>query len=113
MSSPALIDRAHLDAQTFGDADLAREVLALFAHQCAVLLPRIREDGPASAPRADLVHTLRGSALGVGAAALAALCAEVEAGLRAGDPAPPGLADIARVVADTLAAIDRLGPDAS
>ena len=40
-----LLDRAHLDAQTFGDADLAREVLSLFEDQCRRLLPALAEEG--------------------------------------------------------------------
>ncbi len=40
-----LLDRAHLDRQTFGDADLAREVLGLFSEQCARLTPGLADPG--------------------------------------------------------------------
>ncbi|MGF3027459.1 Hpt domain-containing protein [Methylobacterium aquaticum] len=105
-----LLDRAHLDRQTFGDADLAREVLALFAEQCARLMPdlvppRIAGADPAPEARADLAHTLKGSALGVGADRVAALAGRLEAALRAGDgEAARGLAPaLSLAVDETLA----------
>ncbi|SFU65654.1 Hpt domain-containing protein [Methylobacterium sp. 174MFSha1.1] len=92
-----LLDREHLDRQTFGDADLAREVLGLFAGQCDRLIPGLSDPDLAQEARADLAHTLKGSALGVGAARVAALAGRLEAALRAGD------ADGARDVAPALA----------
>lgn len=80
-----LLDREHLDRQTFGDADLAREVLGLFAGQCDRLLPGLAEPALAPEARADLAHTLKGSALGVGAARVAALAGRLESALRVGD----------------------------
>jgi HPt (histidine-containing phosphotransfer) domain-containing protein len=70
MPSPPLVpdeaplDLAHLDRMTFGDAGLQREVLALFAAQSAVLMPRL-----CSLPQnaRDLAHTLKGSATAIGA----------------------------------------------
>ncbi len=56
-----LIDRAHLTAQTFGDADLAREVLGLFVDQCRRLTPMIGATTLLAAERADLAHTLKGA----------------------------------------------------
>ncbi|MCJ2050949.1 Hpt domain-containing protein [Methylobacterium sp. J-070] len=98
------IDRAALDAQTGGDADLAREVLALFAGQCRSILPRLAD--PAAPPdrRADLAHTLKGSAAGVGAGRVHALADAAEARLRAGD-GPVPLDDLAAAVAMALAEI--------
>ena len=98
-----LLDRAHLDAQTFGDAALARELLGLFADQCRRLLPGIGDAERPPGERADLAHTLKGSALGVGAARVAGAAAAIETALR-----EDGAADVetlARAVAATLAAL--------
>ncbi len=99
-----LIDRAHLTAQTFGDADLAREVLGLFVDQCRRLTPMIGAPTPSAAERADLAHTLKGAALGVGAVRVATAGAAVEASLRA-DGAAPDLPELEAAVAATLAQI--------
>jgi HPt (histidine-containing phosphotransfer) domain-containing protein len=82
------IDRAALDAQTGGDIDLAREVLALFAGQCRSLLPRLTDPALPRSERADLAHTLKGSAAGVGAARVHALAAVAETRLRGEGQAP-------------------------
>jgi HPt (histidine-containing phosphotransfer) domain-containing protein len=76
------IDRAALDAQTGGDADLAREVLALFAGQCRSILPRLTDPDLSLPERADLAHTLKGSAAGVGATRVQALADAAETRLR-------------------------------
>ncbi|MFH6782438.1 MULTISPECIES: Hpt domain-containing protein [Methylobacterium] len=100
-----LLDRAHLAHQTFGDDELAREVLALFAGQCARLVPGLTDPGLDAAARADLAHTLKGSALGVGAMRVAMLAGRIETALRAGDAAAAsGLeAGLAQAVRETLA----------
>lgn len=98
-----LLDRAHLDVQTFGDADLAREVLGLFAGQCRRLLPALAEAERPADERADLAHTLKGAALGVGAMRVAEASAAVEAGFRAG--AATDLQALRAAVADTLEAL--------
>lgn len=51
------IDPAELDAQTGGDAELAREVLDLFAGQCRSILPRLADPAVPRDARADLAHT--------------------------------------------------------
>ncbi len=70
MPSPPLVpdeaplDLTHLDRVTLGDAELEREVLALFAAQSAVLIPRLlllSDDASA------IAHTLKGSAKAIGA----------------------------------------------
>ena len=100
-----LLDRAHLDRQTFGDADLAREVLGLFAEQCERLTPKLADPDLAPGTRADLAHTLKGSALGVGAVRVAALAGRLEAALRAGEAeTAQGLEPaLAQAVRETLA----------
>ena len=67
--SGAAIDRRHLARMTFGDRSLEREVLQLFDRQAAMLIVRIRAGNPASI--ASLAHTLKGSAAGIGAGAVA------------------------------------------
>jgi HPt (histidine-containing phosphotransfer) domain-containing protein len=98
------LDRAHLAQQTFGDDDLAREVLSLFCGQCDRLLPGIVESGLDGVARADLAHTLKGSALGVCAMRVAALAGRVETALRAEDaPAIRNLVPaLAQAVRETL-----------
>lgn len=105
MDRNGLIDRAHLAAQTFGDDDLAADVLVLFAGQCARLVPGIRDEALGASTRADLAHTLLGSALGVGAAEVAATSATLEAGFRGDGVAAADLQRLERVVAATLAEI--------
>ena len=65
----AAIDRGHLARMTFGDRSLEREVLQLFDRQAAMLIERIRASNPAAI--ASLAHTLKGSAAGIGADAVA------------------------------------------
>lgn len=97
------IDLAALDAQTGGDADLAREVLDLFAGQCASILPRLTDAALSRAERADLAHTLKGSAAGVGAVRVRALADAAETAFRGEGQAP--LDDLADAVEAALCAI--------
>jgi HPt (histidine-containing phosphotransfer) domain-containing protein len=85
------IDRCHLKQMTFGDHSLERELLELFDRQAAILIARMRE-GDAGAV-ATLAHTLKGSARGIGAGAVA----------RAADAAEQAAGH-----AGCVAAIDRL-----
>ena len=89
----AVIDTEHLARMTLGELSLQREVLALFDRQADMLLPRIRDGAPATA--AASAHTLKGSAVGIGAFKVARAVEQVE---RAGD------AEITAAV-DTLAAM--------
>jgi len=81
-SGPAMacqrpIDLVHLSKYTMGDKDLEREVLNLFATQSALYMDRLRQ---AEDDRAwlEAVHTLKGSATGVGAWRVANYAGEVE-----------------------------------
>ena len=103
------IDRAALDVQTGGDAELAREVLDLFAGQCRSILPRLADAAAAPERRADLAHTLKGSAAGVGAERVRALADAAEARLRA-DDGPVPLDDLAAAVAAALVEIGTAQP---
>ena len=71
------IDLGFLEAQTFGDRTLERELLALFVRQCRRLVPILAATGDAEA-RADAAHTLKGGAAAIGAVRVAALAEEVE-----------------------------------
>jgi HPt (histidine-containing phosphotransfer) domain-containing protein len=99
------IDHAHLAAQTGGDGELAQEVLGLFARQCRELLPRIVDAASDARARADLAHTLKGSALGVGAVAVARASGLVENALRRGDPATRSIRGLEECVS---AAVDEI-----
>jgi HPt (histidine-containing phosphotransfer) domain-containing protein len=75
------IDGEHLDRHTFGNPDLAREVLGLFSVQAEQLGARLGEsEEPDELVR--VVHTLKGSARGVGAWRVAEEAERVEAVLR-------------------------------
>jgi HPt (histidine-containing phosphotransfer) domain-containing protein len=74
------IDRSHLKQMTFGDRSLERELLELFDRQATILIARMRKSDPTAV--AALAHTLKGSARGIGAGAVAraAEAAELAAG---------------------------------
>lgn len=74
--APAAIDRAHLTRMTLGDAGLERELLQLFDRQAELLLARMRAGDAKSV--GTLAHTLKGSALGIGAQPVAAAAEAVE-----------------------------------
>ncbi|RZJ01442.1 MAG: Hpt domain-containing protein [Brevundimonas sp.] len=77
------VDFAVLEATTGGDDGISEEVLGLFAQQAALWSPMldVRNEG-----WRDAVHTLRGAAAGIGAAALAEACQTAEAAEKAGAP---------------------------
>lgn len=86
-AAPAL-DLAHLSRQTFGDRALELELLTLFDRQAAQSAARLSEshrEGDAGS-RADLAHTLKGSARAVGAFRLGDAAEAYETALRGGDP---------------------------
>ena len=90
----AAIDRVHLAQMTLGDRKLEQDVLRLFEQQAGLLIARMRACD--SAAVAALAHTLKGSALGVGAANVARAAAETELACAS------GAADCARAL-DQLA----------
>lgn len=103
----AEIDRGALDAQTGGDQDLAREVLGLFAGECRRLLPGLTDPALPSLRRAEIAHTLRGSAAGIGAGRVQALAGTAEACLRAGEAgAEEAVTALAEAVEAAVAEID-------
>jgi HPt (histidine-containing phosphotransfer) domain-containing protein len=106
------IDLIHLARQTLGDRDLETELLGLFRRQARQIVERLSADLPGdSIPwRADLAHTLRGSARAIGATrvAIKAEIYEVQAREGAANLKPALMAlksavdDACRAIADLL-----------
>jgi HPt (histidine-containing phosphotransfer) domain-containing protein len=96
------IDTDHLARMTLGERDLEREVLGLFARQSADLLARLER-----LPRegAALAHTLKGSASGIGAFAVAQAADDLEQRLRRGLPITSEVSALQQSVGAALAAI--------
>ncbi|WP_261402571.1 Hpt domain-containing protein [Chenggangzhangella methanolivorans] len=94
-----------------GDRSLEREVLELFRRQARILLFRFDAlTNPAE--RADVAHTLKGSARGVGANRVAFAADELERAAMAGEPTGKALAELAESVAEVTSAIElRYGLD--
>ena len=104
-ASAQVIDTQHLFRMTLGELSLQREVLALFDRQADILLPRIRRGAPAVA------HTLKGSAVGIGAfeVARAAEAVEHARGCEIADAALAGAIDrLAAVLEEAKVEIARL-----
>jgi HPt (histidine-containing phosphotransfer) domain-containing protein len=98
---PAL-DLDHLARMTLGERELEREVLTLFAQQSMDLLGRLEK-----LPRegASLAHTLKGSARGIGAFAVAEAADNLEQRLRQGLPVTAEVAALQQSVGAALAEI--------
>lgn len=105
------IDVVHLNRQTMGDRGLEHEVLELFRRQARVLLFRF-EALTSPSERADVAHTLKGSARGVGANRVAFAADELERAAKSGEPTGRALAELAEAVAEATSAIElRFGLD--
>jgi HPt (histidine-containing phosphotransfer) domain-containing protein len=98
---PAL-DLAHLERMTLGERELEREVLNLFVQQSADLLARLEK-----LPRegASLAHTLKGSARGIGAFAVADAADDLERRLRQGLSVTVEVAALAEAIGSAKLAI--------
>lgn len=101
----SVFDRAHFDVMTAGDRALQREVIALFRGQA--------EAWRAACAQADgwreAVHTMKGSARGIGLTDLAAAC-------EAAEQAPESAAARERVgasFAEAIAALDQFAASLS
>jgi hypothetical protein len=99
------IDVAHLRRMTLGEPRLEAEVLALFDRQAGMLLARMRSSPPAEA--AAFAHTLKGSAFGVGAWAVAEASRAVEEAPTPGEVAA-AVERLAVAICEARAAIDRV-----
>ena len=69
------MDFAYLEGFAGGDRQVVDEVLALFLVQAQAWGPGL---SPANSGWRDLVHTIKGSARGIGANALGDVCAQAE-----------------------------------
>lgn len=96
------IDVEHLCRMTLGERELEHEVLALFAQQSTDLLARLEK-----LPRegASLAHTLKGSARGIGAFAVAQAADNLEQRLRQGLSVTAEVTALQQAVDCALAAI--------
>jgi HPt (histidine-containing phosphotransfer) domain-containing protein len=101
----AAIDLDHLRRMTLGNRDVEIEVLRLFSVQARSLLTELHASGGEMTPMS--VHTIKGSALGIGANAVAQAALAVE---RAGDPAQTraAVSQLARSLDDVRFEIARL-----
>jgi HPt (histidine-containing phosphotransfer) domain-containing protein len=70
------IDIAHLKQQTFDDPDFQREILEMFQQQAPILLVALAANTGVS--RAEIAHRIKGSALAIGANALADRAGQLE-----------------------------------
>jgi HPt (histidine-containing phosphotransfer) domain-containing protein len=106
------VDLVYLARQTDGDSALQQELLALFDRQSASLLALASDRSAERRRRADAAHQLKGSALALGAGAVARAAAAVEtalAGASAGpEPVESALAGLAAAVAAARAALAEL-----
>lgn len=103
-SSREPIDRGHLSRMTLGERSLEREVLALFDRQADILLSRMNSAAPSGV--ATLAHTLKGSAVGIGAWGVARAAEVVE---KANPGALPGaVAALSEAIAEAKQAISGL-----
>lgn len=102
----ALFDTAHFDHMTGGDRALQAEILSLFRAQVDGWSVAMNEGGWRAA-----VHTVKGSARGIGLMTLAETC---EAAERAQDTdAAAALAQVRAALDQALAALDQFVADAA
>jgi HPt (histidine-containing phosphotransfer) domain-containing protein len=83
LDTALVLDWDHLSQQTYGDEDLARELLGMLKDQCLRLIPEILSSETLSL-QADSAHALKGAARGLGAWRMAALLDILEQELRDG-----------------------------
>jgi HPt (histidine-containing phosphotransfer) domain-containing protein len=95
-----VLDRAHFDHMTAADRALQAEIIGLFRMQAEVW-----REGLARRDR-DTLHTLKGSARGIGLHALAAACEAAEAG------SERGLTEVLAALDQALAALEHFAAEA-
>jgi HPt (histidine-containing phosphotransfer) domain-containing protein len=71
------VDFAHLETYVAGDRAIAREVLGLFSDQARTVLKTLNPAMPDEDWR-NTAHSLKGSALSIGAFGLAEVCSQAE-----------------------------------
>lgn len=102
----AILDRAHFDHMTGADRPLQLEILELF---------RMQVDGwrgafASGAGWREAVHTMKGSARGIGLAALAAACEAAESAEEA--VRAPALVRVEAALTEALVALEQFAADA-
>ena len=102
------IDLVHLARATDGDESLEAELLAMFDRQSEKLVERVKRDDLARRARADIAHRLRGSALAIGAFAVARAAEALEAALDGQGETQAPIAAIETAVAEARATIAEL-----
>ncbi|MBV8849297.1 MAG: Hpt domain-containing protein [Methylobacteriaceae bacterium] len=114
---PCPIDLIHLARQTHGDRDLEIELLGLFRRQAVQIIERLSGDlrsnlaGDDIPWRADLAHTLKGSARAIGATRVAIKAEIYEVQARDGKPdLKPALDALRSAVDEACRAIGDLLP---
>jgi HPt (histidine-containing phosphotransfer) domain-containing protein len=90
------VDFGYLEGFTAGDRQVISEVLTMFLGQAEIWVGALEADNPGWR---DVVHTIKGSARGVGANALGDVCAQAEA------TGPEGLDAVRAGLAAVVAAI--------
>lgn len=106
--APAL-DLVHLARQSLGDRELESELLQLFTTQTAHILDRLGDPAVVDPRRrADLAHTLKGSARTVGAHAVACAAEAYEYAVVAGRPTQHEWRALAKAAREARAAIATL-----
>lgn len=103
----APIDFEHLKTYTAGDLSVEKEVLNLFVHQVEMWVRMLEDSGDEDSWR-DAAHSLKGSARGIGAWAVAEFCARAEDLAEDASAAERSivLGDIKAAISDVIAAID-------
>jgi len=107
------VDLVHLAHHAMGDRDLECEILGLFQKQSVIYLARLREASDMQAWR-EAAHTLKGSARGIGAWAVAEAAADVESlsGKVAARVSSPEVEALASAIDDANAFIREVLADA-
>lgn len=106
------IDLIHLSHQSLGDRALERELLVLFDRHASQIVNRLRATVSSKAPEmgeaTDLAHTLKGSALAVGARRVAKAAEALEMALKlplGEDPLNARIAEIDAAVGEAGQAV--------
>jgi chemotaxis protein histidine kinase CheA len=107
------LDLVHLARQCLGDHELEAELLQLFRLQAPALTARLSGSPPLSLDaKAKIAHTLRGSALAVGAGRVASAAWRIEELASAGGDQSSAeahaIAALVSAVSEALTEIDRL-----
>ncbi len=101
------IDLVHLARQTAGDRIVEREVLSIFRRQTRLFMIRLEATTDPKG-RAEIAHTLVGSARGVGAWRVATAAEELERAAKTSGAIGTALESVAEAVAEATSEIDTL-----